>query len=134
MLSVDNFWTLCNFNLFANGKDARPDFISLVFKFPGKFNFYDFLSTNYNTNFCCTINNYTDSLTNIDIEFKYHESNQMLKQYKMALKQGLNDIEIPIKDMNIDGLKQISEICFVCRECYITEIEGMFSITNMQVK
>lgn len=129
----DNEHTI-NFNLFANGKYVRPDFISLVFKFPGKFNFYDFLSANHNINFCCAINNYTDSLTNIDIEFKYHESNQMLKKYNVTLKPGINGIEIPIKDMNIDGLKQISEICFVCWDSYITEIEGMFSITNIQVK
>lgn len=30
---------IVNFNLFANGGDKRPEFISLVFKFPGTFNF-----------------------------------------------------------------------------------------------
>lgn len=123
-----------NFNLFANEKGERPDFISLVFKFPGKFNLFDFLIADHNIKFCCDINNYTDSLTNIDIEFKYHESNQILKKHKFILKPGINNIEIPLRDMNVDGLKQISEICFVCWEFYITEIEGMFSIGNIQVK
>lgn len=46
----------------------------------------------------------------------------------------MNNIEIPIKEMNIDGLKQISEICFVCWESYVTEIEGMFSVENIQAR
>lgn len=123
-----------NFNLFANGENVRPDFISLVFKFPGTFNFYDFLKTNDNISFICGINNYTESLTNIDIEFKYHESHQLLKSYKLVLNSGLNNVEIPIKDMNVEGLKQISEICFVCWDSYITEVEGMFSVENIQVR
>lgn len=130
----DNDKHTVNFNLFANGKNERPDFISLVFKFPGTFNFYDFLNSNSNIKFVCMINNYTNSLTNIDIEFKYHESHQMLKSYKLVLNSGINNVEIPIKDMNVEGLKQISEICFVCWNSYITEVEGMFSIEQIQVK
>ena len=125
---------IVNFNLFADGKNKRPDFISLVLKFPGLFNFYNFLISNADIKFYCLINNYTNSLTSIDIEFKYHESHQMLKSYKIELKPGINDISIPIRQMNIEGLKQISEICFVAWDPYITEIEGMFSVENIQVK
>lgn len=130
----DNNKHIINFNLFANGDNERPEFISLVFKFPGTFNFYDFLKSNIDIKFLCMLNNYTESLTDIDIEFKYHEPPQMLKSYKFKINQGINNIEIPIKDMNIEGLKRVSEICFVCRDIYITEIEGMFSIENIQVK
>lgn len=130
----DNNKHIVNFNLFANGRSKRPEFISLVFKFPGTFDFYKFLQANDDIKFLCEIYNYTDSLTDIDIEFKYHEPPQMLKSHKIRIKQGVNSIEIPIKDMNIEGLKQISEICFVCREVYIVEEEGMFSIENIQVK
>ena len=98
------------------------------------FNFYKFLQSIVDIKFACTIYNYTDSLTDIDIEFKYHETHQLLKSHKFKLNQGANNIEIAIKDMNIDGLKQISEICFVCRNEYIMEEEGMFSIQNIQVK
>ena len=122
-----------NFNLFANGKENRPDFISLVFKYPGTFNFYEYLKSNNDIKYKCRIDNYTDSLTNIDIEFKYHESHQLLKSYKITLKKGINDIEIPINEMNTEGLKQISEICFVCWDRYITEQEGMFSIEEIQM-
>lgn len=125
---------IVNFNLFANKKNKHPDFISLVFKFPGTFNFYDYLKSNINIKFLCTINNYTDSLTDIDIEFKYHEPPQMLKSYKCKINQGITNIEIPIKDMNVEGLKKISEICFVCWNSYITEKEGMFSVESIQVK
>lgn len=58
----------------------------------------------------------------------------MLRSYKLILESGINNVEIPIKDMNIEGLKQISEICFVCWDSYITEVEGMFSIEEIQVK
>ena len=123
-----------NFNLFANGGNKRPSFISLVLKFPGTFNFCDFLTSNDEIKLYCSINNYTNSLTNIDIEFKYHETHQMLKRYKIQLLPGVNDISIPIKDMNVEGLKQISEICFVAWDSYITEVEGMFFVENIQVK
>ena len=130
----DNNKHIVNFNLLANGRNKRPEFISLVFKFPGTFNFYDFLQSNADIKFICTIYSYTDSLTDIDIEFKYHEPPQMLKSHKFKINQGANNIEISIKDMNIEGLKQISEICFVCRDAYIMEEEGMFFIENIQVK
>lgn len=125
---------IVNYNLFANGGDKRPEFISLVFKFPGTFNFYNFLQSNVDIKFICTIYCYTDSLKDIDIEFKYHEPPQMLKIHKFKISQGANNIEIPIKEMDIEGIKQISEICFVCRNEYIMEEEGMFSIQNIQVK
>lgn len=130
----DNYRHIVNFNLFANGKNKHPEFISLVFKFPGTFNFYEFLKSNANIKFLCTINNYTDSLTDIDVEFKYHEPPQMLKSHKLKMSKGINNVEILIKDMNVEGLKKVSEICFVCRDTYIIEEEGMFSIENIQVK
>ena len=46
---------IVNFNLFANGGDKRPEFISLVFKFPGTFNFYDFLNSNIDIKFLCKL-------------------------------------------------------------------------------
>lgn len=125
---------IVNFNLFANGKNERPSFISLVFKFPGTFNFYDFLISNADIKFCCLINNYTDSLTDIDIEFKYHETHQMLKSHRIHLMPGINEIFIPIRDMNVEGLKQITEICFVAWDSYIIEEEGTFLVENIQVK
>ncbi len=130
----DNNKHIVNFNLFANGENKRPEFISLVFKFPGTFDFYNFLQSNVDIKFLCEIYNYTDSLTDIEVEFKYHEPPQMLKSHKFKINQGVNNIEISIKDMNIEGLKQISEICFVCRDAYIVEEEGMFSIENIRVK
>lgn len=78
--TADNEKNIINFNLFANKKNIRPDFISFVLKFPGTFNFYDFLCTNSDINLNFTLNNYTNSLTNIDVEFKYHETHQILKK------------------------------------------------------
>jgi len=104
----DNNKHIVNFNLYANGKQKRPEFISLVFKFPGTFNFYNFLQSNVDIKFLCEIQSYTDSLTDIDIEFKYHEPQQLLQNHKFKINKGVTDIEISIKDMNIEGLKQIS--------------------------
>lgn len=124
---------IVNFKLFANGRNERPNFISLVFQYPGLFNFYDFLCSNPNIKFICTINNYTESLTNIDIEFKHHETH-LLKSYKFILKPGINELEIPIAEMNVEGLKRISEICFVAWNRYIIEEEGMYTVEEIQVK
>lgn len=132
-IQEDNKYII-NFNLFANGKNKRPAFVSFVLKFPELFNFYNFLKTDVNINFLCTINNYTNSLKSIDVEFKYNEPPQMLKSYSFHLKSGINNIEISIQDMNITGLKKVSEICFVCWDSYITEEEGMFTIENLQVR
>ncbi len=132
--TIDGEKNIINFNLFANRKKIRPDFISLVLKFPGTFNFYDFLRANAEMSFICTINNYTGSLTDIDIEFKYHETHQLLKSFKQSLLVGKNEISIPIRNMNIEGLKQISEICFVAWNKYIINEEGMFTIENIQMK
>lgn len=130
----DNNKHIVNFNLFANGRQKRPEFISLVFKFPGTFDFYNFLQSNVDIKFLCEIVSYTDSITDIDIEFKYYEPPQMLRSHKFKINRGINNITISIRDMNIEGLKKISEICFVCRDEYIIEDEGMFSIENIQVK
>ena len=125
---------IVNFNIFANNGGTRPDFISLVFKFPGTFNLYDYMQSNADIKFLCIINNYTASLEYIDIEFKYHEPPQMLKAHKIRLNPGINKVEISIKDMNLEGLKQISEICFVAWDRYINEPEGMFTIEDINVK
>lgn len=125
---------IVNFNLFANGKNERPEFLSLVLKFPGLFNFRDFMLSNNDIHFLCDINNYTNSLTHIDIEFKYGETHQILKSYKISLSEGNNHIAIPINDMNVDGLTKISEICFVAWDDYMIEPEGMYTISNIQVK
>ena len=134
MYNNDNTKHVVNFKLIANPQVERPDFISLVFKFPGTFNFHEFMLSNAEINFTCTINNYTDSLTNIDIEFKYHETHQMLKSHKIKLNPGVNNVIIPINGMNIEGLKQISEICFVAWRRYFNEDEGSFVIEDIQVK
>lgn len=125
---------IVNFNLYANGLNERPDFLSTVLSFPAKFNLYNYLCTNANLRFYCVIDNYTNSLTEISIEFKYHETHQLLKKYFFPLHEGKNNIQIPIKEMNVDGLKQISEICFVTWSNSFIEIEGMYRIENIQVK
>lgn len=58
----------------------------------------------------------------------------MLKSYKIKLEPGINKVEISIKDMNLEGLKQVSEICFVAWDRYINEVEGMFTIEDIKVK
>ena len=92
----DNNKHIVNFNLFANGENKRPEFISLVFKFPGTFDFYNFLQSNVDIKFLCEIYNYTDSLTDIEVEFKYHEPPQMLKSHKFKINKGFNNILISI--------------------------------------
>ena len=92
------------------------------------------MQSNADIKFLCIINSYTASLEYIDIEFKYHEPPQMLKSYKIKLEPGINKVEISIKDMNLEGLKQVSEICFVAWDRYINEVEGMFTIEDIKVK
>ena len=134
LYNCDNTKHIVSFKLSANPQSGTPDFISLVFKFPGTFNFKKFLCSNSTINFICSINNYNDSLTNIDIEFKYHETHQMLKSYRIKLDPGINNVSISIKEMNVEGLRQISEICFVAWKRYFIEDEGSFIIENIQVK
>lgn len=130
----NNSQYIVNFNLFANGLMNKPDFISLVLKFPGLFNFYNYLCTKKDICFYCSIDNYTESIKEISIEFKFHESHQKLKEYRNILIAGKNDIKIPLSDMNIDGLKQISEICFVVWQNAFVDNEGMFKVQDIYVR
>jgi len=124
-----------NFNLDPYKiNEIRPNFISLVMKFIDKIDLYKFLNFNEESKFKCELISFTNSLTNVDIEFKTSDSNRIIKAYRNAIVYGSNRIEIALNEMKSEALRQISEICFVIHPHDIVEVEGMFEIINLRVQ
>lgn len=123
-----------NFSVDERVYKRENEFISLVFKFPLLFDFYSYQATNPDIGFMCEVDNYTGSVEYMDIEFKYLESNQLLKKEVLQLKTGTNTVLIPLSQINIEGLRKISEICFVVKGNYFRDMKGMYRISKLSVK
>lgn len=112
---------------------SYPDFLSLVFQYVDMINLYDMVNIYPSTRMQVTINNYTNSISKIDIEIKFSDSNRILHRQSVELADGLNTIVIDLQDIKREALKQISEICFVITSSAYIEDEGMFQLLNFEV-
>lgn len=123
-----------NFNLdpYERGGE-RPNFISLVYRFVDKVDFEQLLSLNENCCLAFEIESFTNSLSKIDLEFKFSDNNRILKTYHFPVRYGENRFAVSLVDMRSDALKHISEICFVIHPGDTVENEGMIKICNMRI-
>lgn len=110
-----------------------PDFLSTVFQYIDKINLYDIVKIYDKTKLCFQINNYTNSISKIDIEIKYSDNIRILHRQTIDLGGGINNIVIPLNNLKSEALKQISEICFVIKSSAFLEDEGMFQIKDFSV-
>ena len=126
--------TTFNFNLdpYETG-GVLPNFVSLVYKFVDLADFRQFLALNENSCISFEIVSFTNSLSKIDMEFKFSDNNQNLKAYHLPVHYGENHFSVPLIDMQSEALSNISEICFVIHPGYTVENEGMIKICNMRV-
>jgi len=81
-----------------------------------------------------TVNNFTNSITDINVEFKYSNNLQKLYTYKYKITAGENKIYIPLAKMKSQALQEISEICFVVWNNQFIESEGMFELRNIALR
>lgn len=126
--------TTFNFNLdpYEMGGD-RPNFVSLVYSFIDQMDFSQFLSFNENSSIEFEIQSFTNSLSKIDVEFKFTDSNRILKVFHFPIHNGKNSFSVPLIEMHSNALKQISEICFVIHPGDAVENEGMVKINNLRI-
>lgn len=110
-----------------------PDFLSIVFQYIDKVNLYDIINIYEGSKLSLQIDNYTNSISKIDIEIKSSDNNRILHKQTTALGDGINNILIPLKELKFEALRQISEICFVLKPSAYIENEGMFQIKDFKV-
>ncbi len=125
-----------NFNLYSDGKETRPDFISTVVHFYNILDLYSLYSANYDLKLQCTIENYTNSLEQIQIELQSEGNCVVGEPFSFDLNPQFTEIEIPIERLSKyrKGLQKIQNICFVAKGTTFIETEGSYTIKNLALK
>ncbi|MBR5960983.1 MAG: toll/interleukin-1 receptor domain-containing protein [Clostridia bacterium] len=124
-----------NYNLFSNGKNRKPDFISTVFHFYNTIDLYSYYKAETSLTLHCEIENYTDSLKAIQVEFQAEGNRGICQPFVYDLNGKITIIDIPISSMakyNYD-LKKLSNICFVVLKDSFIENEGTYMIKNIRI-
>lgn len=112
---------------------AYPDFLSFVYQYVDKVDLYEPAILFEDACLKARINNFTNSITKIDIEVKYSDNNLILTRRTITLTEGENMVSIPLSEIKHEALKKVSEICFVIKPSAYTEDEGMFQIYGLEI-
>lgn len=110
-----------------------PDFLSFVYQYVDKVDLYEPATLFEDSCLKVCINNFTNSITKIDIEIKYSDNNLILARRTIALAEGENKVTIPLSEIKREALRTISEICFVIKPSAYVEDEGMFQIYGLEI-
>lgn len=127
---------IVNFNMhpYEIKEFKYPDFISMVLKFVDGLDLGRYLDFNDAAEFSFMLNNYTNSLKRIFVEFKYSLGNKILETFEFQINNKENRCSILLEKMKSNALCNISEICFVIHPDDIVEDEGMFKIGEIKVQ
>lgn len=117
---------------FPNSADY-PDFLSFIYQYVDKLDLYEpaYLFEDSYLKVC--INNFTDSITKIDIEIKHSDNNAILSRHTIPLHEGENQVSISLGELKCEALRRISEICFVIKPSAYVEEEGMLQIYDFEL-
>lgn len=110
-----------------------PDFLSFVYQYVDKVDLYESAILFENSCLKVCINNFTNSITKIDIEIKHSDNNLILTRRTIALTEGENKVTIPLREIKHEALKTVSEICFVIKPSAYIEDEGMFQVYGLEI-
>lgn len=110
-----------------------PDFLSFVYQYVDKLDLYEPAVLFEDSCLKVCINNFTDSISKIDIEIKYSDNNLILHRRTMPLHEGENRVAIPLCELKCERLKYVSEICFVIKPSAYVEEEGMLQINDFEL-
>lgn len=124
-----------NFNLFSNGKKKKPDFISAVYHFYNDLDLYGYYKADKNLRLHCVIENYTESIKQIQVEFQAENNRGIGLPIVFDMRAGDTVIDIPISSVSkySKDLRRLSNICFVVLKDYFVENEGSFIIKDLQI-
>lgn len=117
---------------FGNNYDY-PEFLSFIYQYVDKVDLYELSLLFENSFIQVYVNNYTNSISKIDIEIKHSDNNLILTRQTVHLKEGENKITLPLGEIKKEALKNVSEICFVIKPTAYIEDEGMFQIYGLEV-
>ncbi|MCI9364708.1 MAG: toll/interleukin-1 receptor domain-containing protein [Oscillospiraceae bacterium] len=134
--SIADNMIIINYNMNPyEKKDIKyPNFISMVLRYVDKLDISRYLDFNNQAEFRFVVINFTNSLKQIFIEFKYSDSNRILETFKFSVGYGENKLSIPLENMRSEALKHISEICFVIHPDDVVEEEGMYKIGKIEIR
>ncbi len=110
-----------------------PDFLSFVYKYVDKIDLNNATVLFEKAALEFHINNLTNSIRKIDIEFKCFDSMACLHKQTISLESGINNITIPLEELKSEALKQVSEICFVLKPSAYIQDEGVFQICDFEL-
>ncbi len=110
-----------------------PDFLSFVYQYVDKVDLYEPAALFEDSCLKVCINNFTNSITKIDIEIKYSNNNLILTRQTIALTDGENKVTIPLSEIKREALRIVSEICFVIKPSAYIEDEGMLQIYGLEI-
>ena len=124
------------FNLFSNRERRRPEFISSVLHFYNDLDLYSYYAAKNDIKLHCAIENYTESIKQIQVEFQTENNRAICTPFVFELKDRITDIDIPISDMSkyVKDLKRVVNICFVVKENFFIEDEGSYDIKDLRIK
>lgn len=132
-VSEDGITVNYNMNPYEKEIVKRPNFISMVLGYVDKLNISRYLDFDNTTEFKFVLTNFTNSLKQIFVEFKYSDNNRILETFRFEVDYGRNELSIPLEKMKSKALSNISEICFVIHPDDVVEDEGMFKISEIQI-
>ena len=112
----------------------HPKFISMVLRYVDKLDLVRYLNMNAQAEFAFILTNFTNSLKRIFVEFKYSDNNRILETFEFPVQYGENKLSIPLEKIRSNALCNISEICFVIHPDDVREEEGMFKISEIQIR
>lgn len=112
----------------------HPSFASLALEYWDEIDFTEYLKYDSEAAFSFTLDDPDGALRYIIVEFKYGETNKKLKAEKVPVKQGINQIRIPLQSMNHKPLSEINQICFVVAPGDMNCTDGEFVISDIEVQ
>ncbi len=134
--SIEENAIVINYNMNPYEKKGvkMPNFISVVLQYIDKLNICRYLDFNEQAEFIFILTSFTNSLKRIFVEFKYSDSNRILETFEFSVGYGENKLNIQLENMRSKALSNISEICFVIHPEDVTEEEGMFKISGVEIR
>ena len=127
-----------NFNLDPEERKVKwTDFFSLALVFIDDLDLGRYYEIDPSCTFDFILNNFTNSLKTIDVEFKRGRggARDTFAVFTRSIEPGENSISIPFSDMECGALHNVSEICFVVHpEKDVVESEGMFKLSDIKVR
>lgn len=134
--SITEETIIVNYNMNPYEKEVvkRPNFVSMVLGYVDKLDISRYLDFNEMAEFKFCLNNFTNSLKQISVEFKYSDNNRILETFQFNVVYGKNELSIPLARMRSKALSNIVEICFVIHPDDVVEDEGMFKIGGIHIE